>query len=660
MKHVFFSLAFLLLSFASFSQQLELNYGRFTDVPFTQGTDTFDLGTAGGLNSPEFSHLDLNMDGVLDLFVFERTTGRVKTFLNVGSATQPEFQYVPEYESQFPKLSDMAILRDYNKDGRHDIFTYNSPGIRVWKNVSDTNGLAWEKVDYFEHTGVGIVDYITADFFGNYHSNAYLLPGDLPGIEDIDGDGDLDLVQFGVWGVTVDYYKNMSIEQTGGVDSLTFRFETACWGEFIENSTSNSVSFGYTCKGGKSKPANNGGSRHAGSNLLPIDLDGDNDKDLILADIGYNNMIALTNKGDTSYAIMDSTKVDLNFPSNTKPVDLFIFPGAYYLDVDGDNVNELLAAPHTVIDGVNVKNVWLYENDGTSENPTFVFKQDDFMVGEMVDVGTGNNPAFVDLNADGFMDLVMGNYGYWDSSGTFSGQLAYFENKQDSSFPQFELISTDFLGLSAEGKQGLYPTFGDLNNDGNPDMILGFYDGRLQFYQNNGQGASPQFSKLPLPGLDSIDVGQFSAPQLVDLNGDQLLDLVIGERNGTLTFFPNTGNNTTPRFFPSQSIENFGGVSHKGAIGTGYTSPFAIKLDTAGRSEGVNGTAKWNLFVATEDGFVYVYDSLENNLNGTFRLFDTLFVNAYRPSISMAELNFDSIADIAIGEFPGGLGFYLK
>src|SRR6185437_4468981 len=104
--------------------------------------DTMLNAWCGGWVNPEFSSIDLNGDGRMDLFVFLPGWGdnRVLTFLSLGDGT---YQYSPDYESYFPQMTYWAILADYNKDGKPDIFTYSQAGvgIDVYKNISDSSGL---------------------------------------------------------------------------------------------------------------------------------------------------------------------------------------------------------------------------------------------------------------------------------------------------------------------------------------------------------------------------------------------------------------------------------------------------------------------------------------------------------------------------------------
>jgi hypothetical protein len=91
---------------------------------------------AGGLNNPQVCALDLNNDNLQDLYIFDRT-GNVQLFFeNQGQPGQPNYTYAPQWEAQFPPLTDWVLLRDYNGDGIQDIFAYGDApfsGVRAYR-----------------------------------------------------------------------------------------------------------------------------------------------------------------------------------------------------------------------------------------------------------------------------------------------------------------------------------------------------------------------------------------------------------------------------------------------------------------------------------------------------------------------------------------------
>lgn len=105
---------------------------------------------AGGLNATQFNTIDLNADGKDDLAIFDRTAERVITFLQ-GNST---YHYAPGFEIFFPEgLTNWMLLRDYNGDGRKDIFTGDKLGIKVYTNNTPIDGaLTWDQ--FFSTVGL--------------------------------------------------------------------------------------------------------------------------------------------------------------------------------------------------------------------------------------------------------------------------------------------------------------------------------------------------------------------------------------------------------------------------------------------------------------------------------------------------------------------------
>ncbi len=129
------------------------------------------------------------------------------------------------------------------------------------------------------------------------------------------------------------------------------------------------------------------------------------------------------------------------------------------------------------------------------------------------------------------------------------------------------------VGLSSK------PTFADLDGDGDLDAIVGEYDGFLNYYQNTGSSSAPAYT--PQTGsanpFNGIDVGLSSKPTFADLDGDGDLDAIVGERDGTLNYYQNTGSSTAPAYTQQTGTANpFDGITvgfsstHLGGSGWGW------------------------------------------------------------------------------------------
>src|SRR5882762_7790342 len=91
-------------------------FQRNDSVPVTISNYTLKLPWAGGLNFCQFYTIDLNQDGIKDLFVFDHCSNsisKISTFINKGTANIPDYVYAPVYREKFPELHDWVIPADY-------------------------------------------------------------------------------------------------------------------------------------------------------------------------------------------------------------------------------------------------------------------------------------------------------------------------------------------------------------------------------------------------------------------------------------------------------------------------------------------------------------------------------------------------------------------
>jgi len=607
--------------------------------------DTTDLkvnALCGGVNLPQFSKIDLNNDTLDDLFIFDKEGFVRLTFINKGEPNVPDYHFAPDYIDNFPSLKHWVLLRDYNCDGIEDIFAYSqtggAAGFEVYTGSYDSN----DEIQFS-------LDYPLLLFPGSNGAmiNLYVSKIDYPAVDDIDGDGDLDIVTFTLAGSWVEYYKNQSVELGYGCDTLIFNYEDDCWGRFVEDNLTNNVLQSPRMDSCMFKNfAPGGGIRHAGSTLLTYDADNDCDKELVLGDISFDNLVHQTNMGNCDTAWMQGK--DQSFPNYDVPAVIPFFPAAFYLDLNNDGLKDLVASPSASAVSENYETVHFFQNVNSNEFPIFEFVKGDYLVDEMTDYGSGSAPTFFDYDHDGLLDLLVGSFGDRNSSGIQQGRLILYRNTGTPTTPVFTLEDDDYLEIKQLNLRGIHPTTGDVDGDGDADLLFGTSDGILFFYENQGGPVNPAQFGIPIVKYGNIDVGAFSTPQLVDVDFDDKVDLLIGERNGNLNYFHNNGTSTVPQF---DSITNaFGGVDTR-TLGyvTGYSAPNLFSK---------NGS--FNLLVGSENRSLLEYSDIDGNLNGNFSelgAFGEIFEGNWT-RVATADLNADGSLEYMVGNQRGGLALY--
>jgi hypothetical protein len=634
LKNLF--LLFFIFCFTSSFSQMILN--RDTSLTITENGIAFSSAFSGGINAGQFSEIDLNLDGTMDLVVFDKSGNKISPFINDNG----NYIYAPKYRSAFPKAHDWMLLADYNCDGKNDIYTYSSGGMAIYENTSTTN------------LSFSLITSLVLSNYGSNNLNIYISPVDIPAIADIDYDGDLDILTFSILGGFVEYHKNMAMELTGNCDTVAFEFSESCWGLFYEGLNSYILNCpNCQCPQITNPNTANLKQKHAGSTLLAIDIDNDNDMDLVLGDVSYNNLNLLINGGDNQNAIIVS--VDSVFPQNnssTIAANMHVYPATYYLDVTNDGVKDLIVTTNSQNNSENFESSWLYKNAGQTNNPDFNFVQTNFLQSDMIDLGKSAFPTFYDYNNDSLLDLVVGNYGYHLAYNDPISSLALFENTGTKDIPKYDLIDRDWQGISTVNLNtnlnipvlNISPTFGDLDGDGDKDMLLGDADGELHYFTNQ----SGNFN-ITVPNYFSIDVGYFSQPQLVDVDRDGLLDIIIGEQDGSLNYCPNSGTVTNAAF--DTIIKNWGGIDvDTNYFSSGYSSPKLID------SNGV-----YQLFVGSYTGTIYQFTNIDGNLSGQFLPVYSTAANLWdggKCAFALADINNDNQLEMILGNLSGGIAYF--
>ncbi len=424
--------------------------------------------------------IDLDCDGFLDLFI-GRVSGTVLHYESVGrdESGLPRFQLVTERFEDIEILGMFATLHGANALSFHDI------------DQDGDQDLFWG--DFFE-AGILLISNTGTCAEPNLRNEPVAYPPDDPIrtsgynsvlFADLDGD-DTDELLFGVLGGAFN-------PNTSAVENLYYMDPTP---DGLETKTKTLLS-----------------GIDVGADSYPVfaDLDADGDEDLLLSNkISTHDF----NTGVIHYFENTSVTGHLRWEQR-EPLNIGghynLAPAVADLDADGDL---------DMLVGTWNKGSLYFRNDGTPGVPDFVLDESRTVT---LTRGSNSTPVLVDIDADGDLDLFIGES---------SGDLNFYRNTGSAGVPQFELVSDKFEGIDA-GRRSV-PRFADLDGDGDQDLILGREAGGVLLYLNEGTPGVPVFVEsgtLPAP-FPILSVPAFTD---IDLDGD--LDIFSGGLGGGLLFF---------------------------------------------------------------------------------------------------------------------------
>ena len=603
---------------------------------------------AGGLNAPQFSPVHLDSDSLIDLFVFERSGNMVLTFVGRGEHI---FEFDDSYISSFPPLRDWAILRDYNQDGVQDIFSYSTtgaPGFDVYRGSIGGGLLSYQKLTFPTDLQV-----LTYPLSSGGRANIYISNQDIPEVVDVDKDGDLDILSFDVDGTRLRYYRNMAIEKDLGSDTLDYILEDRCWGKFTESFNTNQVILSNdanACASGVA-PRN----IHSGSTIAAFDWDFDEDLDLLLGDISFDDLLLLINGGSNEQAFI--TGQMMSFPNDQDPVILKYFPAAFMIDLNADSIQDFVATPTQLDARQNVEMTWLYSGVKGETNVEFELTRKDFLTDQMLDFGTDATPLFFDFNSDGLTDILVGSRFHRNHDPNQPSTLFLLENTGSLEEPKFEIRDTNYLRLSQHVNEldALTPTSYDIDHDGDEDLIIGNKTGKLILVENVA-GPNQEFvaGTIEYPWFD-IDVGFGSFPAIFDVDGDSLPDLIVGEERGNVNFLRNVGTVSQPSYNPDlddrENRDEFGFIDTRQSI-----TVFGIATPTV-----LHTLDSTFLVCGSSAGEFSIYPLDASGLNDTLPKLESSLSELYvgrRLRGSFADINGDGWLDLVTGNARGGLTIF--
>jgi hypothetical protein len=472
------------------------NTGTRTKARFVWRTDRFH-----DLDIGEWNRIvDIDGDGDLDI-LGEWRYSYVRLFRNVGSATKPEFKAEPdslrdaEGKPIFADRQNIPAFVDLDCNGRLDLFLGRVDGtVARFEAVAPRADRFAFVTERFE--GIEIIGQI--DTTGTRHG------ANTMAFADADTDGDLDLY----WG---DFFERGVL--------------------FIENLATRC---GPPALRTEPRPVPTADSLNTSGFNIPVlpDLDGDGDLDFLMGVLGGAfNPIRTSSDNFYFWERVPDGSLKLRTKRFLNGIDVGSESVPAVIDLDADGDLDLLVGSKIDPMKAGTARLVLFRNEGTKTSPSF-------RLADTLDLATAYHyaPALGDLDKDGDPDLLLG---------TWNQGVLFYRNTGTAQAPNF--VQDTALTLAGVTGSNTMPALADMDSDGDLDVFVGEASGELNYVRNEGSAEAPRFV-LVSERTGDIDVGRRSAPAVLDIDGDGLLDLVLGREDAGISAYRNTGTRQEARF----------------------------------------------------------------------------------------------------------------
>jgi len=518
---------------------------------------------------------DIDGDSWLDLVVLDSVG--LRFYRNRGLGNSIAFERRTDWETVLPPaLWEYAVptLADLNDDGRADLIipANQTNSFRYWQNTGDVSGNFWTRADSI-FQGVAGNQFIALADLDNDHDldavvrrdyeqmlywnigdshrpNWQLVPEPFPvnfgGFQpnnirfaDIDGDSRPDLFAGFDWAFT-DAIVNVGRNRSAS-DSLIFNFSSAA--SPMRDAGVITLAVGDVNKDGKMDLL----TGHAAPFLYLWNSDFDTSSSSFyqIGNLGFpfgyqESAVALHDlKQDGSgEMILVHPELPTDIPSEFLSFSRFSRQNSLWLrDFDFYFFFEDYVLSHPTLDRVDWDGDGVFELILSADKVVQAVTQNILMY---FSNGRARPEFFSDFSPDSlFQDpslVDINGDGMLDLFLQKSGRYRFYENIGTLSNPSWQ-ERPQWSG-SLSDSEHYRAEIGDLTSDARLDIVFGERDGSLSFFRNTGTGHSPLWERDDRV-VEQAKLDSFATPTLIDLDFDTDLDLILGDRLGRFHAFRN-------------------------------------------------------------------------------------------------------------------------
>lgn len=583
---------------------------------------------------------DYNNDGKPDIFTYKAnsidlwkniSTGKNIKFLKPDTNLKVNYVFLDDNKFDtsvfdlFILNNDIPAIADIDNDGDLDFIVFSILGqfVELNKNMAVEMGYPLDSFilvnEAYKNTCWGHIkesDTARLITLGECPLNKKKKKhaGSTLALFDHDNDGDLDLVVGDIGYSQLTYLENGKVDF--GLDRDSFI----------------SVSYDYPLNTTKAKTP-----------IFPaaffVDVNNDNKKDLIITP--QDEMSSKTYGQIWLYLDKGTNKPDFQYKQDNFLQDHMIDLGNYsspaFSDFDNDGDLDLFVAAGSVDLPPQSSHIVLFENVGSAKKPVFKKLNDDF-AGLSSENYKKLAITFADLDHDNDEDLLIG---------TENGSLIYYQNKGKNSFEKKALsitssnVITDFS----------YPVFYDFNKDGKPDLFVGEGAGNIDLFLNTGTKTAPAFTLYTEKFNGIKALGLNAAPAIGDLDNNGGPDMIVGFRGTPPALFNNLSSDTSVKVNPGLEFIYDPVTQNPGMLRLGNDlKPALADLDGDGKTDIIFGNSRGGLiFLGTKKG----YDDLPIGIEEPADLDLSIYPNPANKELNIALKSHEKYSHLEIYDLLG-------